>query len=1065
MNSCGKCFFSFQSNLYFILDILSFIILCVFLKNANIFGDRCSKYYIENYETDPITDLYLSNEKTPDSLLLGYLEEFSSDKMKIHSKEIYKWKNKYINAKREKNSDPINYLTFSDNSYVHEDFQTKSLRFDSNNYLHFSTKGEDEQSLVDLKISFREELNTMMDINNNICFSKNCLNIYGECEVENYQIIDHDSSNNLINYNNIKIDLINYINLDINFYDPETFNLFKVKHINNNLVGNFKRIKQLFISYLVLNIIFRVTKIIGACFLKIENNFCSLIYLFFLFNNIINFSLFFAVFLLIELGEVQDDNTDDYLKGLNFSSFFLMINIFLESYILCFSFCLNFKMFSENPKYCSCCNLDDENYSNKIDNKNYEKEELNKQIKNIKNEVNQGYLKNEELIKNLEKLVKEKRELNVKVEKINLESYTKKKLKIIVNRYINIDNIIEETKEKLNERKKELEEIKIDFNNKNFEGIDSLLNGEKLKLNLIYFDENINADEELNYSYEFFKILKNSTDGLFFGIKEVNDYYYLDLQLPTDFKFILIYSNNDKAEANNFLEKFHSKFSDILIYTLNKNEFNDLNKYENIRTIESNYKSIILRLIQLNNNYKNTIDINKYKPYDLNLYSDYLNNNNIKECHLELLNNTIFKEDSSQLRKEEFEKGLNEEEYSDFVSFLDNDLDDGTPTLQDKIKEKQKMQFNINRDIIKDDREANIVNVPNICLKERDDEEDNKINDIRICLRERNDEEDNKNNDIVINQKKNDNYKLRMRDNDVPNINLANNDSVPDINTIERIVDVNRSNRRNILINNPQEESENRKLNIRINSIRIEQKKKEYLGTIDKAKKEKIKILLKQWYKSSNNLLKLYTAPSEFYVKLNQWLFSLNINLYRKIGPICGKIINFLYFIFETTSKENKKINNENKLYRGLVIKKADIFLYKACEGDIFFYPGFTSTTMDEKIISDFQNVNNIEMKALDEKCNCKIEIDYNLEDEDVFQEAYIKKYSEFKHEEERLFPPFSFFKIKKVLVNEENNGTFAHPFVVKLGLIKRNFYLDEAIARNKSFVYNKKMIRWDLVK
>ena len=157
---------------------------------------------------------------------------------------------------------------------------------------------------------------------------------------------------------------------------------------------------------------------------------------------------------------------------------------------------------------------------------------------------------------------------------------------------------------------------------------------------------------------------------------------------------------------------------------------------------------------------------------------------------------------------------------------MDNDLDDGTPTLQDKIKEKQKMQFNINRDIIKDDREANIVNVPNICLKERDDEEDNKINDIRICLRERNDEEDNKNNDIVINQKKNDNYKLRMRDNDVPNINLANNDSVPDINTIERIVDVNRSNRRNILINNPQEESENRKLNIRINSIRIEQKKK-----------------------------------------------------------------------------------------------------------------------------------------------------------------------------------------------------------------------------------------------
>ena len=43
--------------------------------------------------------------------------------------------------------------------------------------------------------------------------------------------------------------------------------------------------------------------------------------------------------------------------------------------------------------------------------------------------------------------------------------------------------------------------------------------------------------------------------------------------------------------------------------------------------------------------------------------------------------------------------------------------------------------------------------------------------------------------------------------------------------------------------------------------------------------------------------------------------------IYQNIGPLVGKILNFLYYIM----KEEKKINQRpKKLYRALVIKKVE---------------------------------------------------------------------------------------------------------------------------------------------
>ena len=104
----------------------------------------------------------------------------------------------------------------------------------------------------------------------------------------------------------------------------------------------------------------------------------------------------------------------------------------------------------------------------------------------------------------------------------------------------------------------------------------SFLNGNKIKLNIIYLDENINGFEDFSASYEFFKLLKNSIDGVFFGIKNEEDFHFIKVQLPEEFKFILIYASNDKYKAKEFLESYHSMFSDILIFTIDENEFDNL---------------------------------------------------------------------------------------------------------------------------------------------------------------------------------------------------------------------------------------------------------------------------------------------------------------------------------------------------------------------------------------------------------------------------------------------------------------------------------------------------------
>ena len=1072
MNKCSDCFLAFSSNFYFIFEIFSLIMLCSLLTNPIILSDGCSKDLEDNYDLSPITSIYLSDEKTSESIQLGYLEEYSSENMEISSKEIYKWKNKYINVKRDQNESPINYISISDNYNLYERFPYTTIKFNSNNYLHYSKESERGKILNDLKISFRKELHTNKKIFTNICFSKNCYINDGSCRIENYRQIDNESSQMLINNNNIELKYNN----DIEFYDPETFYLYSRTKITDKAISHIKTIRQLYISFLVLDIAFRIIKLLCACFLKVGDNCCNLLYFIFFFSKLISISLFASIVFLLD---PLIDNDKKYFEDSSFYFYNPLILIF-ESWHFIFCLCLNFQMFSKDPNYCYCCKSDNEDYSETKKSKKNEKNKIEKEIEKIKNEINLCDSENKELNKSLDKIEYEKKILNVNKEKIIVNSLNLKILKLKLNRYKNIDNLIEQTKEKLNERQKKLEEIKNDLNKKIFSLINNLLNGKKLKLNCVYLDEKINAADKFCPSYDFFKLLKNTIDGLFFGIKKQDDFKFIDGQLPHDFKFVLIYSNNDKEKTQFFLDSYNSRFSHILIFTFDKNEFNDLNNNEKVISIESDYNSLLSKLMELD--YSCDKDTAQYRPYNLNLFSDYENNEIIKKCHLELLYNTSLNTNSDKLKDKEFQKGLNEKDFLNFVSFLDNDLDDGTPTgiekIKNKIQQNQKnQQFKIRRDIMRDEEEEkreekddiklNINKINKIEIRQRDDDINNYNNS---NVRDSCPNIPNINNIIARNteDKRENNERIRNENAQIK-IGIELKDSVPDINLLENVPNINNiNNMRKIRIIDASQESENQELNRMdlFNQIKIRPKKKEkeFLGKINKLEKESIKNSLLKYHNSSENLLKLYTLPGKFYDYLNKWLFTLNLDIYKKIGTITGKIINFLYFLMTAQKKQNKI--TDKKLYRGLHFKFANIFLYKACEGDIFFYPSFTSTTNNRNVTFTFLNEQKIDLKQLDEDCNCIIEIKNNLGNTDVLQEANIEKYSEIGGEAERLFPPFSFFKIKKVLFDEVKHvGTYLQPFIIELELIKRNFYLDEAIVKNQKIIYDKNNNRWELKK
>ena len=289
-------------------------------------------------------------------------------------------------------------------------------------------------------------------------------------------------------------------------------------------------------------------------------------------------------------------------------------------------------------------------------------------------------------------------------------------------------------------------------------------------------------------------------------------------------------------------------------------------------------------------------------------------------------------------------------------------------------------------------------------------------------------------------------------------------------------------------------------------SLKLEEKdKSNFLYYVPSNRKKEAKNILDNLKNDKtfrNNIINIYTKESPICYVLNRELRLLDPYNYNYIKKYACSTLYSLYKYYEL----NKKTGNiEKKLYRAMNLKLADILLYKVCEGDIICYPAFTSACARE-ITPDYFDKIEIEKedektnekkkdkKKDDKKKKQEIEDSLyamQLQDEDarlpspIGQEiAYegenvvdgdenvvevvqnivdcvdliienndenneypsainISALSDKKAEEERLFPAFSFFKIKKV---EIRTGSKEKPHRIFLEVVNKKYNLEQRI-------------------
>ena len=192
----------------------------------------------------------------------------------------------------------------------------------------------------------------------------------------------------------------------------------------------------------------------------------------------------------------------------------------------------------------------------------------------------------------------------------------------------------------------------------------------------------------------------------------------------------------------------------------------------------------------------------------------------------------------------------------------------------------------------------------------------------------------------------------------------------------------------------------------------------------------------------NNNMEKiigLYTGDDICW-KFNYWMYTLDKLAYKKVGYFFASLMYNLNLYNET---KNAGVKGEVTLYRGMLINYIDLLPYKNNEGTIITFPSFTSSSTN---VDSFTKTGNGETFGL------KYIFKYNCKDNWIPTTIYIKDISHFKSEEERLFLPFSFYKIIKVDIDYDH-----YKAVVELKTIGRKSILENDIKNNKKITYNYK--------
>ena len=172
--------------------------------------------------------------------------------------------------------------------------------------------------------------------------------------------------------------------------------------------------------------------------------------------------------------------------------------------------------------------------------------------------------------------------------------------------------------------------------------------------------------------------------------------------------------------------------------------------------------------------------------------------------------------------------------------------------------------------------------------------------------------------------------------------------------------------------------------------------------------------LIKQVFNCEDNIknyIHNYTSESFYYKYINKFLREGDFDTFRILSSHLSKFIYNLYLYRE----KNIEIAKSN-LYRKMYLNPEDIKLYKLLIGKVICYPSFTSTSITEEgFVPKKYNENDEMVKLI-------------IEQNDSKGVVSVREFSEFPEEEEYLFLPFSFFKIKRVQLRK---GDINNPHII----------------------------------
>ena len=141
---------------------------------------------------------------------------------------------------------------------------------------------------------------------------------------------------------------------------------------------------------------------------------------------------------------------------------------------------------------------------------------------------------------------------------------------------------------------------------------------------------------------------------------------------------------------------------------------------------------------------------------------------------------------------------------------------------------------------------------------------------------------------------------------------------------------------------------------------------------------------------------------------------------------------------------ENKAITKNTILYRGTSMKLIDATFYERNLNEIITLSTFTSTTSDKSVAVDFSHMGRSPVSVI-------YTINYSNKSNWIPSTVNISDVSAFKSEDEKLFVPFTFFKITKVDLNLNEMS-----LNIEMYNVGRKEILEEEIKKGKVIVYNK---------